>query len=432
MTNTSTGPLGTYTAMLAEGELKADAEQKQVVLRLERLHTELEKYPEVRGHGSRLDIAGWRLAQLFRLGKPRTELPRGVYIWGGVGRGKSMIMDMFYDTAPVQDKKRIHFHEFMQDIQARLRRWRSYDAKERVAAGGRASETDPIRPVAREIAAEATLLCFDEFQVTDIADAMVLGRLFKELMDEGVIVVSTSNRPPSDLYKDGLNRQLFLPFIAFLEEKLDVVTLNGPTDYRLDRFKGVETYLVPVDQQTTDQLTAAFFKLTDRNVEDRDKVPSETLSVQGRDLFVPKAARGVAVFSFKRLCHQPLGAADYLTLARRYHTIILVAVPKMGPEMRNEAARFRTLIDALYENSVKLLLNAAVPAEDLYTEGSFAFEFERTVSRLMEMQSVDYLSRGHCSRVLQGLADRPAGHSDRVSYDDRDEQDDEPDPVATD
>jgi cell division protein ZapE len=306
-----------------------------------------------------------------------------------------MLMDLFFELAPVRHKKRVHFHEFMLDIHARLKEWRGLSAKERAAKGGRASEDDPIPPVARQIALEATLLCFDEMQVTDIADAMVLGRLYKEMLERGVVIVATSNRVPDDLYKGGLNRQLFLPFIEKIKAEFDVVPLDGPTDYRYDRLKGMDTYYTPINEETTDKLSAAFFRMTDRNVEDRDKVPSDELTVQGRKLFVPKAARGVAVFSFKRLCASALGAADYLAVARAYHTVILVAIPQMGPDKRNEAKRFVALIDALYEHGVKLLCSAAVPPHELYEAGDGHFEFERTVSRLMEMQSEDYLHRGH-------------------------------------
>ncbi|MBL4836248.1 MAG: AFG1 family ATPase, partial [Kordiimonadaceae bacterium] len=315
--------------------------------------------------------------------------------YGGVGRGKSMLMDLFYEIAPLKAKRRVHFHEFMLEVHVRLKEWRGLSGKERAARGGRASEDDPIAPVARQIAAEATLLCFDEMQVTDIADAMVLSRLFTEMLECGVIVVATSNRLPDDLYKDGLNRQLFLPFIERLKEEFDVVSLNGPTDYRYDRLQGVDTYYAPVNAETTAKLSAAFFRLTDRDVDNKDKVPSEELTVQGRRLFVPKAARGVAVFSFKRLCANPVGAADYLTIARAYHTVIMVAIPQLSKAKRNEAKRFVTFIDALYEHGVKFLCSAAVPPAELYPAGDGSFEFERTVSRLMEMQSENYLHRGH-------------------------------------
>lgn len=388
-------PKAAYARLVAEGEVRPDPEQQRVLAHFERLYHELAEYPEVAGRAGGLSIKSWRLANFFRWTGGDKKAPKGIYIYGGVGRGKSMLMDLFYDLAPVAHKKRVHFHEFMLDIHARLKEWRGLSAKERTEKGGRASEDDPIPPVARQIALEATLLCFDEMQVTDIADAMVLGRLYRELLERGVVIVATSNRMPDDLYKGGLNRQLFLPFIEMIKAQFEVVPLDGPTDYRYDRLKGVDTYYSPVDDEATAKLSEAFFRLTDRNVEDRDKVPSDELTVQGRKLHVPKAARGVAVFSFKRLCANALGAADYLAIARAYHTVILVAIPQLGPEKRNEAKRFVTLIDALYEHGVKLLCSAAVPPDQLYESGDGHFEFDRTVSRLMEMQSEDYLSRGH-------------------------------------
>ncbi len=388
------GPIAAYNQLKDEGELRPDADQARVVARLQRLYDELVDYPEIGSHGIGLSIKTWRLAQLLSRSRNR-QTPQGVYLVGGVGRGKSMLMDLFFEVAPLKSKKRVHFHEFMLDVHARMKVWRGLSGKDRAALGGHASEDNPIPPVARQIAAEATLLCFDELQVTDIADAMVLGRLFKELLERGVIIVATSNRPPDDLYKDGLNRQLFLPFIEMIKNTFEVMTLDGPTDYRYDRLKGVETYYTPVNQETTDKLAAAFFRLTDRDIEDRHKVPTDELTVQGRSLFVPKCARGVAVFSFKRLCANPLGSADYLAIARAYHTVIMVAIPQMSKAKRNEAKRFVTLIDALYEHGVKFLCNAEVPPADLYPDGDGAFEFERTVSRLIEMQSEDYLARGH-------------------------------------
>lgn len=391
----STGPIAAYKKLEQDGEIRPDPDQARIVDRLQRLHHELEDYPEIAGRGTGLSIKNWRLAYFFRKSGGDKSAPKGLYIYGGVGRGKSMLMDMFYEVAPVKAKRRVHFHEFMLDVHARMKIWRGLSGKERAALGGRASEDDPIPPVARQIAAEATLLCFDELQVTDIADAMVLGRLFKELLERGVIIVATTNRPPDDLYKGGLNRQLFLPFIDMIKQAFDILTLEGPTDYRYDRLKGVETYYTPVNEITTAKLSEAFFRLTDRNVEDRDKVPTGELTVQGRTLFVPKCARGVAVFSFKRLCANPLGSADYLTIARAYHTVIMVAIPQLEREKRNEAKRFVTFIDALYEHGVKFLCSAAVPPADLYPAGDGSFEFERTVSRLIEMQSEDYLARGH-------------------------------------
>ncbi len=391
----STGPIAAYKKLEQDGEIRPDPDQARIVDRLQRLHRELEEYPEIAGRGTGLSIKNWRLAHFFRKSGGDKSAPKGLYIYGGVGRGKSMLMDMFYEVAPVKAKRRVHFHEFMLDVHARMKIWRGLSDKERAALGGRASEDDPIPPVARQIAAEATLLCFDELQATDIADAMVLGRLFKELLERGVIIVATTNRPQDDLYKDGLNRQLFLPFIEMIKQAFDVLTLDGPTDYRYDRLKGVETYYTPVDEASTTKLSEAFFRLTDRNVEDRDKVPTGELFVQGRTLFVPKCARGVAVFSFKRLCANPLGSADYLTIARAFHTVIMLAIPQLERGKRNEAKRFVTLIDALYEHGVKFLCSAAVPPADLYPAGDGSFEFERTVSRLIEMQSEDYLARGH-------------------------------------
>ena len=388
-------PTAVYRMLEQEGEIRADDDQLRILSYLDRLHGELVGYPEITGKSRGLSIKSWRFAQMFRWSGGDKKVPRGVYLYGGVGRGKSMLMDLFFEGAPLKSKKRVHFHEFMLDVHARMKVWRSASGKERAALGGRASEDDPIPPVARQMAMEATLLCFDELQVTDIADAMVLSRLFGEMMECGVIVVATSNRPPDDLYKDGINRPLFEPFIGRIKADFDIVDLNGPTDYRYDRLKGVETYYSPVNADTTAKLSEAFFRLTDREVENADKVPSAELSVQGRTVFVPKAARGVAVFSFKRLCANPLGAADYLAIARAYHTIIMVAIPQLSKEKRNEAKRFVTFIDALYEHGVKFLCSADVRPEDLYPAGDGAFEFERTVSRLVEMQSDVYLHRGH-------------------------------------
>jgi cell division protein ZapE len=310
--------------------------------------------------------------------------PAGVYLWGGVGRGKSMLMDLAFAHIGVHPKRRVHFNEFMLEVHARLRKARESE------------DGDPIEPVADAIAAEAKLLCFDEMQVTNPADAMILSRLFGKLLAEGVKVVTTSNRRPGDLYKDGLNRELFLPFIALIEKSMLVVAVDGPTDYRLDRLAGVEVWHVPNGPEATAALAQAFFQLTDYPVEDRAKVPTEELDVGGgRTLHVPKSLKGVAVFSFKRLCGEARGAADYLAIARRFHTVIVVGIPVMGPNLRNEAARFVTLIDALYEHKVKLLAAADAEPEGLYPSGDGSFEFQRTVSRLEEMKSAEYLAEGH-------------------------------------
>lgn len=362
-----------YRRLVANHELKPDADQAAATTKLDALAAALAKPSTKPG----------MLGRLFGRAALRPG-PRGLYIWGAVGRGKSMLMDLFFANVAVDPKLRIHFHEFMLDVH------------ERIHVHRQASESDPILAVGSQIAAETRLLAFDEMQVTNVADAMILSRLFTALLDAGVTVVTTSNRPPRDLYKDGLNRQLFLPFIDLLEARLDVLSLNGPTDYRRERLAGMPTYYVPNGPAATQALSEAFFRLTDYPVEDRAHVPTETLKVpHGRDLFVPKSLKGVAVFSFKRLCEQPLWTADYLAIARHYHTVILVGVPKMGPERRNEAARFVALIDALYEYKVKLLIAADAEPQELYTAGDGAFEFERTVSRLMEMQSEDYLALGH-------------------------------------
>ena len=369
------GPLARYDRWLEAGELKPDPAQRQVAERLETLHAALGDYncPDRKSRG-------W----LARLVRKAPEPPRGLYIHGGVGRGKSMLMDLFFDAAPTRLKRRAHFHEFMQDVHARLGRERKT---------GQAG--DPVTPVAQEIAREACLLCFDEFDVADVADAMILGRLFEALWACGVVVVATSNRHPDRLYENGLNRQLFEPFIAQLKETLDSLALEGPTDYRLERLRGMRTYLTPVNEETTAALRADFYRLTDREVDDPAKVPPAEIEVGARRLFVPKASKGVAVFSFKRLCGQPLGAADYLAIARRFHTVIVVAIPQMGRHQRNEAKRFMTLIDVLYENNVKFLCSAEVPPDTLYTDRDGGFAFQRTVSRLVEMQSARYLECGH-------------------------------------
>ena len=364
-----TGPVGrAYAELLSAGELKPDAAQERGVAALDRLAEEI-------------DGDEGLLARLFN---SRGQRLAGVYLWGGVGRGKTMLMDLAFDQIDVHPKRRAHFHEFMLETHHRLREVR------------RSEEGDPIAPVAEQIASEAELLCFDEMQVTNPADAMILSRLFGKLVDAGVKVVTTSNRPPGDLYAGGLNRELFVPFIDLIERQMLVVEVNGALDYRLDRLAGVEVWHVPNGPKATAALSRAFFQLTDYPVEDRAKVPSEEVDVGGgRLLHIPKSLKGVAVFSFKRLCGDARGAADYLAIARRYHTIIMVGIPVMRPEMRNEAARFVTLIDALYEHRVKLLAAADAEPSGLYPAGDGRFEFQRTASRLEEMRSAEYLAEGH-------------------------------------
>ena len=359
-----------YDALIVAGELRPDPEQAAAARRLADLAAALETVPK---RGSTL----WRA-----LGR-KPESPRGVYLWGGVGRGKSMLMDLFFASLDIRRKRRVHFAEFMIEVHARIHEER---AKE---------QGDPIVPVARRLAEETRLLAFDEMMVTNSPDAMILSRLFTQLLAEGVTVVTTSNRAPSELYKNGLNREHFLPFIALIEARMDVVALNGPTDYRRDRLGRVDTWLVPNGAKATAMLSGDFFRLTDYPPEDRAHVPSDDLTVQGRTLHVPKSLKGVAVFSFKRLCEEARGAADYLAIARRFHTVILVGVPKLGPDMRNEAARFVALVDALYEHKVKLLAAADAEPAQLYEAGDGRFEFERTISRLEEMRSDAYLAEGH-------------------------------------
>ena len=385
-----------YHALINAGELSSDADQSRAVAALERLHRELIDYAPS-GHRKLGFFSRWA-SVLARSSENRSGVPKGIYLYGGVGRGKSMLMDLFYSVAPVAAKQRIHFHEFMLDVHARLKDWHDTAARQRKPRNGGAGE-DPIPFIAKQLSMQTTLLCFDELQVTDIADAMVLTRLFNELFSLGVILVATSNRPPDDLYKHGLNRHRFLPFIEQIKQRLEIIPLQGPVDYRYNRLKGAQTYYFPVNEETTAQLSATFFRLTDRNIADRAKVPSEELHVHGRALFVPKAARGVAVFSFKRLCANPLGTADYLAIARTYHTVIMVAIPQFSPDNNDEARRFINLIDAFYEHNVKFLCSAAVPLQSLYAGGDLKFEFERTISRLMEMQSEAYLAQGHGQRT---------------------------------
>lgn len=363
--------LARYEALVAAGELRPDDEQRAAAARLAQLQQELE--------------ASKPSGLLGKLFARKTTTPRGLYLWGGVGRGKSMLMDLFHECLAIPEKRRVHFHAFMQEVHAHLRE-------------ARKNETgDPIPPVAAAIAEGLHVLAFDEMVVNNSADAMIMSRLFTALITQhGLVIVTTSNRAPAELYKDGLNREHFLPFITLIEQELDVLALNGPVDYRLERLGGMATWHTPLGEAATAQVREAFFRLTDYPPEDAEHVPSAELDVGGgRILHVPKSLKGVAVFSFKRLCAEARGAPDYLAIAQTFHTVILVGIPRMGPENRNEAARFVTLIDALYEQKVKLLATADAAPEDLYAAGDGRFEFERTVSRLMEMQSADYMALGH-------------------------------------
>ncbi|MDA1022946.1 MAG: cell division protein ZapE, partial [Proteobacteria bacterium] len=370
-------PLDAYQALLDSGEIKPDPAQRVAMDRLQSLHGTLGDYALQVGRKS------WKTR--LKLGRNKKPVPRGLYMWGGVGRGKSMLMDLFFDTTAIEDRQRVHFHAFMQEVHKRLHSFR-----EAVKAGQANKNSDPLVALARVITDQAWLLCFDEFHITDIADAMILGRLFEALFDAGVVVVATSNRRPRDLYKDGLQRDQFLPFIDMIETKLDVLELDSGIDYRLDRLKNMETFLTPADSAADEKMDADFHDLSigghPRPV---------TVHVQGRDITIPKEAEGVAMADFADLCEENLGPADYLAIAANFHTLILRHIPKLGPDNRNAAKRFVTLIDALYEARVNFICSADVPASELYTEGDGAFEFERTVSRLMEMQSADYMAQPH-------------------------------------
>lgn len=366
------GLLARYEALIVAGELQADSDQRAAAEALGHLQASLEQGEEAQGLFRKL---------FARRGRP----PRGIYLWGGVGRGKSMLMDLFVETLAIPEKRRVHFHAFMLEIDRLIREERAKEAG------------DPIGPVAARIAQDVRCLAFDEMVVTNTADAAIMARLFSALIiDQGITLVTTSNRPPHDLYKDGLNRSLFLPFIALIEREVDVVALDGPVDYRMNRLAGIDTWHSPLGDASTAQVREAFFRLTDYKPEDAAHVPSAELDLAGgRTLHVPKSLKGVAVFSFKRLCGENRGAADYLAVAHAYHTVILVGIPVMGPDNRDQALRFTKLIDALYENNVKLFATAAAEPAALYPAGEGSFEFARTVSRLEEMRSEAYMAHGH-------------------------------------
>lgn len=369
------GPLSVYRARRGTGTLKADPAQELAAEKLQSLWCALRDYKPASGQ------TGWRAR--FGLTRRPDPAPQGLFIYGDVGRGKSMLMDLFYETAPVEAKVRVHFHAFMLSVHERLHTIRREGS---VAKKG----GDEVVELAKQIAAEGWLLCFDEFHVTDVTNAMILGRLFTALFDLGIVMVATSNWAPDDLYKDGLNRQLFLPFIALLKEKLDVLHLASERDYRLARLMGAKVYHYPLGPGTASAMQRTFDDLTDKAM----PVPTE-LTVQGRKVAVPRSARGVAWFTFDELCARPLGAGDYLAIATHFHTVLIDQVPRLAEAQRNEAKRFMTLIDALYEHKVNAVIAAEVAPERIYAEGSHAFEFQRTVSRMMEMQAQDYLERPH-------------------------------------
>ncbi|QDM14936.1 AFG1 family ATPase [Tardiphaga sp. vice352] len=373
-----------YQSLVASGTIEADPAQARAVEAIAQLDAVLSAYRPPRKQGF--------LSRLFA-DKKNGAPPRGLYVFGEVGRGKTMLMDLFFDASPVEHKKRWHFHEFMAEVHERIYGFRQQVAK------GELPDGDVIALTANSIFEEAWLLCFDEFHVTDIADAMILGRLFSRLFEQGTVVFATSNVEPVNLYKGGLNRALFLPFIKQIEHHMAVMRLDSRTDFRLEKLAGLKTWLVPADQAAERALDAAFTKIAGGAGRPRD------ISIKGRTLHIPCEAHGVARFSFADLCEKPLGASDYLRLAHDYHTLVIDRIPMMDYGDRNAAKRFIALIDTLYDNAVKLMASAAGEPHALYkaSEGFEAMEFDRTASRLFEMGSETYLALPH------GRSDSTAG-----------------------
>ncbi|MFZ0607398.1 MAG: cell division protein ZapE [Xanthobacteraceae bacterium] len=367
-----------YAASVAAGRVESDEAQLAVIERMARLEVHIAEHRLAR----KSSALGWLFA-----GRQRARAPiKGLYIYGEVGRGKTMLMDFFFETSPVERKRRAHFHEFMLDVHERV------FAVRQAMKRGEHQDEDPIRRVADALADEAWLLCFDEFHITDIADAMILARLFAQLFARGIVLVATSNVAPDDLYQDGLNRALFVPFIHMLHEHVDVVRLDARTDFRLEKLAGLPVWYVPADAPADARLDDAWRRLTGGH----GGAPAE-LAVRGRSVHVPCAFMGVARFSFHDLCEEPLAAADYLRIAHEYHTVILDHVPAMTYDNRNAAKRFIILVDTLYDHNVKLIASAAAEPDALYRadEGFEAGEFKRAASRLIEMRSQAYLARPH-------------------------------------
>ena len=387
------GPGPRYAALVAEGALDEDPAQAEAVERLQNLHDDALAYCR--------SLGSW-----FRRDKPA---PRGLYLWGGVGRGKTLLMDLFFNNTDISAKRRVHFHAFMTEVHERIAAWREADEKtrKRHKAYNRKAPDDPMLPTALDIAQDAMLLCFDEFQVSDIADAMILGRLFEALFGEGVIVVATSNRHPDDLYKDGLNRQLFLPFIDLLKEKTETFELVAAQDYRLSKLSRAPVYYHPLGEGADAAMNAAWRHFLCGARERREEV-----ALKGRALAVPRAGRGAARFDFADLCATALGAGDYLCLVAQYGTLFIDHIPVMGPDARNEARRFVNLVDAIYDTRTKLVCSADGEPHELYAKGDGSFEFERTASRLVEMRSETYLAAEHQQRAPDQAEDEDASRGD--------------------
>lgn len=372
------GPIASrYAELVADGRLDADPAQARAVRSLDELATRLEAHRLAR-KGSAL---GWLFGR-----KEKPEPLKGLYLWGAVGRGKTMLMDLFHEHLGVRRKRRAHFHAFMADVHARI-----HDFRQKLKSG-EIKGGDPIAPIADRLAEEAWVLCFDEFSVTDIADAMILGRLFEALFARGVVLVATSNVEPARLYENGLNRALFLPFVDLIQDRLDIMRLEARTDYRMEKLQGRKVYHVPADPASARALDEAFADLASGARQQRQE-----FDVGGRMLVVERAAGGVGRFSFEELCGKPLGSLDFLSLARHFHTVLLEDIPRLDLSRRNEAKRFITLIDILYEHHVKLICSAEAMPDQLYRAktGHEIFEFDRTISRLTEMQSESYLALPH-------------------------------------
>jgi len=362
------GPLFRYRDLIASGDLRDDAAQRLAIEKLQLLHRRLAGYNPAKPSRFGLGLFGWGREHIQQVDI------QGLYMYGGVGRGKSMLMDLFFGTAPIEKKRRVHFHEFMQEVHGGI-------ASARISY-----QKDPIEPVAEKIASEATLLCFDELQIADITDAMIVGRLFDKLFTRGVVIVATSNRHPDDLYKDGLNRQLFVPFIERIKERLEVFHLVSDTDYRQNLLQGGQVFFSPLDARARHLMDAAWQAYSVSTGKPL------TLHVHGREVTLPLHREGVARASFAELCEAPLGAADYLAIAQNISVLLLENIPRLTREQAGPAKRFVTLIDALYEARIKLVCSAEARPEQLFEAGEGAFEFARTVSRLAEMGSQQWLA----------------------------------------